>query len=168
VPYRQHVSDPIHFRDRIRVSIEHGHANQLSDDWASTAYWYQDLPSPPASILPVGRRLPNRPTNSGRVPPRPGPTAAADEVAAQLAAYETRSVSYMERLATRTAGRAARSRAFEQGNLDAARVDGSALIAYVNDVAVSTRAYDRPTGEWGVVVAEGTAQVESASIGRLE
>lgn len=46
-------------------------------------------------------------------------------------------------------------------------VDGSALIAYVNDVALSTRAYDRLTGEWGVVVAEGTAQVESASIGRL-
>jgi beta-fructofuranosidase len=46
-------------------------------------------------------------------------------------------------------------------------VDGSAVIAYVNDVALSTRAYDLPSGEWGVVVAEGAAHVRTASIGRL-
>jgi hypothetical protein len=28
------------------------------DDWSSTAYWYQTLPSPVKSILPVGDRLP--------------------------------------------------------------------------------------------------------------
>jgi hypothetical protein len=38
--------------------LEHGHANHLSDDWSSTAYWYQTLPSPVRTILPVEQRLP--------------------------------------------------------------------------------------------------------------
>ena len=46
VSYRFHLTDPVRFAHRIRVTIEHGHANHLSDDWASTAYWYQTLPSP--------------------------------------------------------------------------------------------------------------------------
>ena len=50
--------DPIRFQERIKVTIEHGHANHLSDDWASTAYWYQTLPSPQLQILPVEERLP--------------------------------------------------------------------------------------------------------------
>ena len=45
VSYRCHSSTrPLHHR--IKVSIEHGHANHLSDDWAATAYWYQTLPCP--------------------------------------------------------------------------------------------------------------------------
>lgn len=39
--YKFHITDPVHFKKRIRVTIEHGHANHLCDDWASTAYWYQ-------------------------------------------------------------------------------------------------------------------------------
>jgi len=59
VCYRFHVTDPIRFEKSIKVTIEHGHANHLSDDWSSTAYWYQTLPtSKPLSILPVERRLP--------------------------------------------------------------------------------------------------------------
>ena len=70
VNYRFHVADPIRFSQRIKVSIEHGHGNHLSDDWASTAYWYQTLPSPPASILPLVERLPSRPAAQ----PQPAPS----------------------------------------------------------------------------------------------
>ncbi len=59
VAYRFHVTDPIRFEKSIKVSIEHGHANHLSDDWSSTAYWYQTLPTAkPLTILPVKERLP--------------------------------------------------------------------------------------------------------------
>lgn len=51
--YRLHVLDPIPFTKSIRVTIEHGHNNHRSDDYSSTAYWYQknsgavsQLPSP--------------------------------------------------------------------------------------------------------------------------
>ena len=42
--YRYHVEDPIYFNKKIIVSIEHGHDNHRSDDWSSTAYWYQKEP----------------------------------------------------------------------------------------------------------------------------
>ena len=57
--YRYHVLDPIIFEKSIRVSIEHGHANDRSDDYSSVAYWYQDLPNKPFPRLPpVEARLP--------------------------------------------------------------------------------------------------------------
>jgi hypothetical protein len=68
VSYRFHLADPIHFAKRIAVTIEHGHANHLADDWSSTAYWYQTLPSPIKSISPVGDRIPPPLRRSGRVP----------------------------------------------------------------------------------------------------
>lgn len=57
--YRFHVEDPIYFETSIRVTIEHGHANNLANDYASTAYWYQTEPhkSFPA-LLRVQERLP--------------------------------------------------------------------------------------------------------------
>ena len=58
VSYRFHIADPVRFSKSIKVTIEHGHANHLSDDWSSTAYWYQTLPSKPLTILPVEKRLP--------------------------------------------------------------------------------------------------------------
>ena len=42
--YRYHILDPIPFEKSIKVTIEHGHANHRSDDWSSTAYWYQTEP----------------------------------------------------------------------------------------------------------------------------
>ncbi len=57
--YRFHIEDPVHFRESIRVTIEHGHANNLSNDYSSTAYWYQTEPHlefPP--LPPIGDRLP--------------------------------------------------------------------------------------------------------------
>ncbi len=57
--YRYHIQDPIMFEKSIRVTIEHGHANHRSDDWSSTAYWYQTEPHAPfAKLLPVKERLP--------------------------------------------------------------------------------------------------------------
>ena len=56
--YRFHLMDPVHFQKSIRVSIEHGHANRRSDDYSSTAYWYQTEPHKPFAILPVEQRIP--------------------------------------------------------------------------------------------------------------
>lgn len=59
VAYRFHITDPIRFEKSIRVTIEHGHANHLCDDWSSTAYWYQTLEkSKPVTIQAVEKRIP--------------------------------------------------------------------------------------------------------------
>jgi len=57
--YRFHIEDPIMFQKSIRVTIEHGHANDMSNDYSSTAYWYQTEPHAPfPPLLPVEQRLP--------------------------------------------------------------------------------------------------------------
>ena len=57
--YRYHIQDPIMFEKSIRVTIEHGHNNHRSDDWSSTAYWYQAEPHQPfLNLLDVSKRLP--------------------------------------------------------------------------------------------------------------
>jgi len=57
--YRYHIEDPIYFHKNIKVKIEHGHANQRSDDWSSTAYWYQTEPHQKFKSFPaVNDRLP--------------------------------------------------------------------------------------------------------------
>jgi hypothetical protein len=57
--YRYHIQDPIMFEKSIKVTIEHGHANRRSDDYSSTAYWYQDEPhARRAELPPVSGRLP--------------------------------------------------------------------------------------------------------------
>lgn len=57
--YRYHIEDPIYFERSIKVTIEHGEANCLSNDYASTAYWYQAEPHRPFPDLPpVEQRLP--------------------------------------------------------------------------------------------------------------
>jgi hypothetical protein len=57
--YRYHIEDPIHFKKSIKVTIEHGHANALSNDYSSVAYWYQLEPhSKSPKMLPVNERLP--------------------------------------------------------------------------------------------------------------
>ncbi|MFO7948379.1 MAG: glycoside hydrolase family 172 protein [Armatimonadota bacterium] len=58
--YRWHLLDPIPFEESLRFSIEHGHANCRSDDYSSTAYWYQTEPHKSFETLPeVTDRLPN-------------------------------------------------------------------------------------------------------------
>ncbi len=51
--YRWHLEDPAIFQKRIRVTIEHGHANRRSDDISSVAFWYQAEPHKPFDTLPV-------------------------------------------------------------------------------------------------------------------
>lgn len=73
--YRYHIHEPVTFTESLRASIEHGHANDRSDDYSSTAYWYQTLPGKPLEILPVEERLPRenvivQPVNLPIVPER--------------------------------------------------------------------------------------------------
>ena len=56
--YRWHVMDPIRFRRDLRVTIQalgwwpNGKFQPLTDDIASTAYWYQTLPAAAFPTLP--------------------------------------------------------------------------------------------------------------------
>lgn len=57
--YRFHLPDPIPFSKSIKVTIEHGHANDRSDFFSSVAYWYQVEPHTRFTALPpVKERLP--------------------------------------------------------------------------------------------------------------
>ncbi len=56
--YRHHILDPIPFDKSIRVTVEHGHSNIRSDDYSSTAYWYQTEPHEAFTVIPVDKRLP--------------------------------------------------------------------------------------------------------------
>ena len=46
--YRFFITDPVCFNSSLKFTIEHGHANDLTLDLASVAYWYQSK----ASALP--------------------------------------------------------------------------------------------------------------------
>jgi hypothetical protein len=58
--YRWHIEDAMPFKKSIRVTIEHGHANDHEGDYSSVAYFYQSephaaypaLPSNPDDLLP--------------------------------------------------------------------------------------------------------------------
>ncbi|MFQ3586938.1 MAG: glycoside hydrolase family 172 protein [Fimbriimonadaceae bacterium] len=65
--YRWHIEDPIRFRKSIRVTIEHGHANKLFNDYSSMAVWYQLEPHKPFGLGPLEDRIP-RP-NEPEFPP---------------------------------------------------------------------------------------------------
>lgn len=124
VSYRFHIPDPIYFDKSIKVTIEHGHANHLSDDWASTAYWYQTLPSPMLDILPVEQRLPLIP-QIPRVAPA-GEAPMTDEMRAAHASMEKRTAEFMPKKAQALDDKKQRTRAYEKGNqafADKARAD---------------------------------------------
>lgn len=59
--YRFFVADPIRFGQSIRGSIEHGHANCLTLDLCTVAYWYQSEPHRPFPALPPRAGRQNRP-----------------------------------------------------------------------------------------------------------
>ncbi len=59
--YRFHLEDPIRFKKSLRASIEHGHANCLTLELSSVAYWYQTLPSKPFPTLPSAEARQPRP-----------------------------------------------------------------------------------------------------------
>jgi len=92
VSYRFHITDPVRFEKQLKVTIEHGHANHLSDDWSSTAYWYQLLPTVnPLNMLPVEERLPNVPELHT---PKAEMTKLTDEMKAARESFETRFKTY--------------------------------------------------------------------------
>ena len=53
--YRWHTESPITFEKSIKVTIEHGHANDRADNFYSTAYWYQTEPHAEFPKLPPPR-----------------------------------------------------------------------------------------------------------------
>lgn len=50
--YRWFVHDPIRFTRSLRWTVEHGHANNFANEYASVAYWYQTEPHAPFPALP--------------------------------------------------------------------------------------------------------------------
>lgn len=87
VSYRFHITDPVVFSRKLKVTMEHGHANHLSDSWASTAYWYQDTPGsakclPSADLRTAPKKVWVRPQ-----PPEPELNPAQ---AVALASYRAR------------------------------------------------------------------------------
>jgi hypothetical protein len=70
--YRWHTESPITFEKSIRVTMEHGHANHRSDNFYTTAYWYQAEPHAAFPALPEpSARVPRifRVGGAGAVPP---------------------------------------------------------------------------------------------------
>ena len=116
--YRFHLVDPIRFEQRIKVTFEHGHGNHLSDEWSSTAYWYQTLPSPTLEIPPVDERLPLRPVD--RVIELPFAEPNGEQRAARDAAAE-RMRTFTERRDRMRAERSAQVDEWERGNVEIAR-----------------------------------------------
>jgi len=47
-----HLSDAIDFSERLRVTVEHGTENNLSNDYASTAYWYAGPDTRDTIVMP--------------------------------------------------------------------------------------------------------------------
>ncbi|MGB9677079.1 MAG: glycoside hydrolase family 172 protein [Candidatus Ratteibacteria bacterium] len=56
--YVFHLTNPVHFKKSIKVTIEYGHGNHTANDYSSTAYWYQIEPHKKFDILPVEKRYP--------------------------------------------------------------------------------------------------------------
>ncbi len=62
--YRWFIQDSIRFNKKIRWTIEHGHANNLENDYSSVAYWYQKEPHKKYKSLPsLENRIPRLPKN---------------------------------------------------------------------------------------------------------
>ena len=121
VSYRFHVVDPVRFTSRIRVTIEHGHANHLADDWASTAYWYQLPPGRGVTIAPVADRLPTRPPAEPPAGPFPPPASMAREVSERRAAAAERGRRHQELYSARLDAAMDRTADNERLNLAEAR-----------------------------------------------
>jgi hypothetical protein len=112
----------VRFEERIRVTLEHGHANHLADDWSSTAYWYQTLPGPKLEIPPMEQRLPRRaqvpPTTGLRAPDRAG---LDERRAAMVAARDARMDEFEAQRAAWLAERAQATRERQRANAEQAR-----------------------------------------------
>jgi hypothetical protein len=64
--FRWYVHDPIRFQQSLKWTLEHGHANNFGNGYASVGYWYQtpnapafpELPSRADLLPPVDERYP--------------------------------------------------------------------------------------------------------------
>ncbi|MFW6132304.1 MAG: glycoside hydrolase family 172 protein [Planctomycetota bacterium] len=54
--YVFHLENPLRFGERIKVTIEHGHANHLANEMSSVAYWYAEKPTGVATPPPAAKR----------------------------------------------------------------------------------------------------------------
>jgi len=62
--YRWFIHDPIRFKNRVKWTIEHGHANNFENDYSSVAYWYQKEPHKDFGSFPEAKeRIPRFPDN---------------------------------------------------------------------------------------------------------
>jgi len=59
--YRFLLEAPLPFRESLVGSIEHGHANNLTLDLVTVAYWYQTEPHKPFPALPAVEKRQNMP-----------------------------------------------------------------------------------------------------------
>ena len=119
VSYRFHITDPIHFSKHIKVTMEHGHANHLSDDWASTAYWYQTMPFPDISIQPVEERLPLK--LGYNVPKPTHPTKLTADMEQIKEQWENRITEYLPKKQQQENLNMARTAPSSAGNIDSAK-----------------------------------------------
>ena len=57
--YRFHTESPIPFSTRLKMTMEHGHANHRSDNWYTVAFWYQKgIHKRRSALPPVAERIP--------------------------------------------------------------------------------------------------------------
>ena len=64
--YVFHLENPVRFQREIKVTIQHGHGNNLSNEVSSVAYWYADRPTRTVKPPPVSKRMPVLRDNQGR------------------------------------------------------------------------------------------------------
>jgi hypothetical protein len=118
VSYRFHIVDPITFNKGIKVTMEHGHANHLSDSWASTAYWYQEEPGSERPIPPADLRV--APKKTWGRPHTTKPELDEYQIAA-VEAYQDRWRIQQEVQAGLLKENGGRTTSAERGNADQAR-----------------------------------------------
>jgi len=90
--YRWFVHDPMRFTRSLKWTVEHGHANNFANGYASVAYWYQTEPHGAFPLLPDRAAL------------RPSLPPVFDEAreafyAAVFQAFASRSIDAVRRVA---------------------------------------------------------------------
>jgi hypothetical protein len=56
--YRWYLNDPINFSRSLRWTLEHGHANNFANNYASVVHWYQSPQVAPHPLPPAPEMLP--------------------------------------------------------------------------------------------------------------
>lgn len=60
--YRFYINDALRFKKSIRMSVEHGHKNDLENDYRSVVFWYENGINKNLKPLPVWeKRRPSKP-----------------------------------------------------------------------------------------------------------